>query len=208
MNKRLDPFNKETWSRDERRYFERIDEALEARENKIISNGKAEHAAYIIHKFLTHAEHKVRIFSGTLSRSYKGASVYANSHITKAAAAFVSGEERELIVIVQDGLDLKPGEQDADHPLARAVRELKEEGRMQGELRIRQLGDDAMEFLREHDYCNHWMVMDDHAYRLETNTEEAGAHVNFSDAETAGALAAIFDRVLYPGSTELVGITA
>lgn len=49
----LDPFDSSTWTEDERYYFETVEEVLEGRENIIISNGKPEHAVYLIRKFLT-----------------------------------------------------------------------------------------------------------------------------------------------------------
>ena len=206
MKKRLDPFNEGTWSDDERRYFEHVNEALECEEYKVISNGKAEHAAYIIHKFLTRARTTVRIFSGRLSRTYNGVSVYGNRHITKAAASFLAAEGRTLRIVLQDELDLHEGQTPADHPLVVAAQELQENRGLRGSLEIRQASKAAMDYLTENNYRNHWMIMDEHAYRLETNTEKAGAHVNFADPRTAGALAAIFDGLLYPDSSELVCI--
>ena len=41
----------ETAEVDERLYFEMINTALEARENKLISNGKPAHAVYLLNKF-------------------------------------------------------------------------------------------------------------------------------------------------------------
>lgn len=206
MKKRLDPFNEGTWGDDERRYFEHVNEALERGENKVISNGRAEHAAYIIYKFLTEATNNVRIFSGRLSRTYNGVSVYANRHITEAAATFLAGEGRTLKIVLQDGLDLDEGQTSKDHPLVVAVQKLKDEGRLFGTLEIRQASRKAMDYLTEKRYRNHWMIMDEHAYRLETNTEKAGAHVNFADSKTAGALATIFDGLLYPDGSVLACI--
>ena len=200
MQKILDPFDSTTWTDDERRYFQQVDGAHTGAADKVISNGRVEHAAYIIHKFLSHAQRKVCIFSGKLSRTYNGFSVFGNPRITEATGRFLARPESELTIVVEQELDLEPGEVAADHPVVRAVEDAKRAGRLHGILEIRQASENDMGFLREKNFRNHWMVMDDHAYRLETNTAQAGAHVNFADRKTARALTMVFDRFLYgPG---------
>ena len=204
MQTDLNPFDRSTWSGDERRYFQLVDEALARMENRIISNGRVEHAAYIIHKFLTHATGRLRVFSGKLSRTYNGFSVYGNDAIIDAACAFLARPDRELTVVVEHGLDLEPDETTEDHPLVRAIR--RKQNQLQGTIEIRRASQPDVKYLRDKNFSNHWMIMDDHAYRLETNLEKAGAHVNFADRETAGALAKIFDTILYRRADQLVRI--
>ena len=200
MTKILDPFDSNTWTDDERRYFQHVDDAHARARDKVISNGRVEHAAYIIHKFLTHARRKVRIFSGKLSRTYNGFPVFGNDHIIDAARQILARPGTELTIVVEHGLDLESTEVAADHPVVRAAEDAKRAGRLHGVLEIRQASENEMNFLREKDFRNHWMVMDDHAYRLETNTAKAGAHVNFADRKTARALTMLFERFLYePG---------
>lgn len=203
----VDPFDSNTWNEEERRYFEHVDRALRFRINRVISNGRVEHAAYIIHKLLISAQRKVRIFSGRLSRTYNGFNVYSNDQIIKAIEKFLSLPGSELTVILEHELDIESHETIKDHPVVHVVDEAKQTGRLRGKFEIRQASEEATHFLREKDYSNHWMLMDNEAYRLETNTEQAGAHVNFADAKTAGALAIIFDKLLYQKGRELIRIS-
>ncbi len=83
---------------------------------------------------------------------------------------------------------------------------LKDKGNLHGLLEIRQASRDAIDFLRSRNYCHHWMVMDERAYRLETDTEQVKAHVNFGDSITVGALTTIFDHLLYPTGKDLIKI--
>ena len=193
----LDPFDRRTWDEDERRYFHYVDEALARREDKVISNGRVEHAAYIIHKFLTHAESKVRLYSGKLSRRYNGFRVFDNDHVIQAAKKFLAHPGCELMIAIESGVDVESGESVADHPFVRAIEEAHRSGQIHGRLEIRQAPEAGKTFLQNHNFRNHWMVMDDAAYRLETNTGQAGAHVNFNDRKMARALALLFDRFLY-----------
>lgn len=208
MRNFLDPFDSNTWNEDERRYFEHVDRALKFRMNRVISNGQVEHAAYIIHKLLISAQRKVRIFSGRLSRTYNGFDVYSNDQIIKATEKFLSLPGSELTVVLEHELDIKPHETIKDHPVIHVASEAKQTDRLGGKLEIRRASEEATNFLRKKDYSNHWMLMDDEAYRLETNTEQAGAHVNFSDAKTTKALTMIFDNLLYQGSHELIRISS
>ena len=208
MSNFVDPFDRNTWNEDERLYFEHVDKALEFSMNKVISNGRVEHAAYIIYKLLISAQWKVRIFSGRLSRTYNGFNVYSNDQIIKAIGKFLSLPGSELTIVLEHELDIEPHETITDHPVIHVVNKAKQTGRLRGKLEIRQASEEATNFLREKDYSNHWMLMDNEAYRLETNTEQAGAHVNFADAKTAGALAIIFDNLLYQRGHELIRISS
>lgn len=204
MQTKLNPFDHSTWNDEERRYFQLVDEALAQMENKVISNGRVEHAAYIIQKFLIHGKHRLRMYSGKLSRTYNGFTVYGNDTILDAVCAFLGRPGTELTIVVEHGLDVELNETAEDHPVVRAVRRMG--NRLQGGLEIRRASQSDVDYLREHNFSNHWMVMDDHAYRLETNLEKAGAHVNFCDLEMAEALTQIFDHVLYGRANRLVCI--
>ena len=132
--------------------------------------------------------------------------MYADAHVVEAARHLVSREGGKLTVVIEQEIDVEPGQSATDHPLARMASQLKTEGKMQGLLEIRKAPKAAIEFLRMKKYCHHWMLMDERAYRLETDTEEVKAHVNFGDSATAGALVAIFDQLLYPKSEGVITI--
>ena len=207
MTKALDAFDPTTWTDAERYYFANVDEALETARNVVLSNGRPQHAVYLIEKFFRNAQHVVRLFSGRLSRTYGGVSVYTNPRVVDAAADLVGRANCKLSVIVEEEIDVEPGQPVADHPLARMASALKTRGEMRGRFEVRQASRTAIDFLRRKDYCHHWMVMDRRAYRLETDTEQVKAHVNFGDSTTAGALVTIFDQLLYPSSKDLITIS-
>lgn len=207
MPKVLDAFDPTTWNDAERYYFANVDEALGTATNVVISNGRPQHAVYLIEKFFRNAEHAVRLFSGRLSRTYGSVSVYTNPRVVEAAAVLLRRVNSRLSIVIENKIDVEPTQTVADHPLARMASELKERGELRGRLEVRQASGNAIDFLRNKDYCHHWMVMDHRAYRLETDTEQVKAHVNFGDLATAGALVTIFDQLLYPTSTDLLTIS-
>ena len=204
----LNPFDESTWNQDERYYFEYIDRACDKRLNENISNGRVEHAAYIIWKFLTTATEHVRIYSGKLSRELNGVSVYGNPHIIRAMEGFLAEPDRRCQIVIAQELDVGQGETPRDHPIVRATQAMMDEGTLRGDLEIRRAPAEGMAFLREKNFNNHWMTMDDHAYRIETNRERAGAHVNFNHPRTADALMRLFDVKMFGAGAGVVRISA
>ena len=81
---------------EERLYFEMIDAALEARDDKLISNGKPAHAVYLLNKFLASAERSVRIYTGKLSRAFGGILAYADPELARSAIQFLQKENSSL----------------------------------------------------------------------------------------------------------------
>lgn len=198
---KLDPFDPQTWSEQESRYFGEVDAALAAGSDLLISNGKPEHAVYLVEKFLAHAKKSVRLFSGRLSRAVGGVEVYGSPEVGEAADKLLTNLGALQIVLEHD-IDVDEGAAWAAHPLVRIKDRLEKEGRLTGHLEIRQASEESLAHLRRFNFLNHWMVMDDSAYRLETDARKATAHVNFGDAEMAGMLAHIFDR-LFKDATPL-----
>ena len=94
----------------------------------------------------------------------------------------------KLTVVMEEDIDVDPGQFANDHPLVRMASECKSNQQMQGSLEIRRVSGSAIDMLRRNNYCYHWMVMDDRAYRLETDTVHVKAHVDFGDAKTTAAL--------------------
>ena len=206
MTSVLDAFDPATWNDAERYYYERVDEALRNATDIVISNGRPQHAVYLIEKFLSEAKQAVRLFTGRLSRTYGGISVYTHPRVIAAAEELLRRPNSKLTVVLEEEIDVEPGQLPNDHPLVRVANRCREEQQMRGLLEVRRASETAIDILRHNSYRYHWMVMDDRAYRLETDTVHVKAHVNFGDATTTTALVAIFDRLLYPTSTELVRI--
>jgi len=198
----LDPFDPETWTKDEREYFHAVDEALAGSIDQIISNGKPQHAAYLLEKFLAHAQQVVRIFSGRLARTVNGVEVYGNAQVLAAAERLLK-QGASLRIVLEEGIDLRTGETVTDHPVERLACRLRNDGTMKGVLDMRQASKDSLDHLKSRDFKYHWMVMDESAYRLETDLRKAKAHANFGDGEMAGKLARIFDRLLFNQATPL-----
>ena len=147
MTKTLDAFDRATWNSAEHYYFEKVDDALKNAQNVLISNGRPQHAVYLIEKFFRNAEHAVRLFSGQLSRTYGGVSVYANSHVVSAAEHLITQAGGTLTIVVEKELDVEGNQHAADHPLARMAAKAKSEGRLRGLLEIRKAPSDAVSFL-------------------------------------------------------------
>ena len=199
----LDPFDKSTWNEEERRYFSGIDQAMRDGTNVIISNGKVEHAAYLLEKFFRGTKETIRLFSGSLRRNMGGVAVFDHDRILEAAKGLLQ-RGCEIRVALKDELDTSDGETDS-HPLVKMSNELAKSGQMKGRLTIRPANEKGIAFLKERDFLCHWQVMDKLAYRLETEDDEViKAHVNFGDADTADALADVFDEWLFEPSQNLV----
>ena len=204
----LNAFDKSTWTPDERHYFEYIDRACADRLDKNIGNGRVEHAAYIIYKFLTNATGTIRIFSGALSRTYHDVPVFGDDTIIKAMEKFLAQPDSSCRIVIADELDVGPNKTAWDHPVAGAIEAMKHEGRLHGLLEIRRAPPEGMAFLQKKNFNNHWMTMDDHAYRIETNLERAGAHVNFNHPKTTDALRRIFDVKMFGPGAEVLRVSA
>lgn len=202
----LDPFDESTWNEDQRWYFEHVDQALETGEDVIISNGKPEHAVFLIHRFLENATEVVRLFSGRLAQTYGGVEIYRNRYVGQAAEkALQSGTD--IRIVLEADLDVE-GENPDHHPLVRLAQELREAGELAGTLEIKKASSASIRFLKDKEFRYHWMTMDDQAYRLETDTKNTKAHVNFGTPQVARSLATIFDNTLWPDATEIVAVAA
>ena len=199
----LNPFDPDTWSKEEHLYFRGIDQAMRDGTNVIISNGKAEHAVYLLDKFFKGTKETIRLFSGGLRRHIDGVALFEDDNVLKAAEGLLQGGG-EIRVALQGELDAPDGVA-SNHPLVAMYHKLVDSGKAKGRLLICPANKEGIEFLRENDFLHHWQVMDEQAYRLETDDDEViKAHVNFGDADTAKAFADVFDRWLFEPNRNLV----
>ena len=169
---------------EERLYFEMIDAALEARDDKLISNGKPAHAVYLLNKFLASAERSARIYTGKLSRAFGGILAYADPELARSAIQFLQKENSSLSIIVLEDPDLAEGQSINDHPLLVAI----SEAAIKGSVVVSRGNPNDWE-----GFQYHFIVMDEGALRVEYNTTEAQAFVNFGHAEMGTRLATLFD---------------
>ena len=191
----LDPFEAETWDEKERAYFSEIDAAFSAPGPLLVGNGKPAHAAYLIEKFLTNAERKVRLFSGCLSQRAQGVVLYGNPHIHEAMRGFFA-RSGKLMIVLEDDIDVGEG-RPGNHPMiaaARAWADANSEA-LAGFLDIRKASEESIRALVEDDFHHHWMVMDQRVFRLETHIDTYKAAVGFGRPDVAKALAVVFDSL-------------
>lgn len=202
----VDPFDSKTWTDDERFYFEYVDEMLASGSDIGISNGKPIHAVYLLASFLSHASRAVRLFSGTMSRKTTGGDleIYGNSHVAEAAEVLLSRPSSTMTIVLEKNIDVDEGQSAEDHPLVSSIKNLKESGRLKGRFEVRKITDERLNWLREKEICHHLMVMDEKAYRLETDTDFMKAYVNFGDAKNARMLADLFDKFISRDSEPLM----
>ena len=203
----LDPFDPNTWSEDQRHYFNRVDQALRDEQSLLISNGKTEHAVFLAQRFLSNAEDTVRLFSGRLSRrSDAGFEIYANPNVIDATKNALRRGVKILIVLHEE-IDAEGGDATC-HPLAQAAEALRAEGSLKGIFLLLSASEDSIELLRENCFLHHWMTMDDRAYRLEFDIENAKAHVNFGDQGMVSRLNSIFDDLLFSDAATIFAVTS
>ena len=200
MTKVLDPFNPRSWDDDEKLYFKQIDLALEEELNLPLSNGKPAHAVYLIDKLLRNATKNIRLYSGNLRQVWDDIDVYGHEVILDAVSVLLK-RGADLFIVLEDEID---GGNVREHPLVRSAFKWNDEGLMKGLLDIRQADQSSIAYLEGHDFNHHWMVMDEQAYRLEADTGDIKAHVNFGDEVVGKALSKIFDRRLFRMARSLV----
>ena len=170
-------------------YFDYVDWMIRERRNEWLSNAKPEHAVYIMRKFFENATEKIRVFTGRL-KQYKGdISVWADPDVIEAARGFLNKSGTQLLIVSEDGeIDNEP------HPFIQTLRDFAGQGKMQ----IRTADKVSIRFLKKHDICRHFVLMDNRGIRLETDPSKTQAHVNFnmnkSYSETYGW---VFDEVLF-----------
>lgn len=189
----LDPFDAATWDGGEKCYFNQIDLALEESLDFPLSNGKPAHAVYLIDKFLRHATRNVRLYSGNLRQKWDNIDVYGHKTVIDAACVLLQ-RGGDLLIVLEGEID---GGKVKEHPLIRSALKWRDEGSVTGFLDIRQADQASIDFLNDRDFNHHWMVMDEQAYRLEADTGNVKAHVNFGNRVVGKALCDIFDKHLF-----------
>ena len=186
----------------EQDYFERVDELADAGANVAFSNSKGIYAVGLIAKLLNRAQHKVRLFSGRLTRQDPSSDVllYGDPRVASAAQGLLQKDRSEFIVVLEHELDVASGMTRAGHPLIKALVSAREEGKLSGTFELRKAASGAIQFLRERDCRNHMMIVDREAYRIETDGKHLRAHVNFRDERACAVLSRLFDEYILPGS--------
>ncbi len=185
---------------EEHEYYRNIDRCASESLNKKIMNGRPAHAVYLMTKMFSQAQNHVRLYTGTLADKLKEneapISAYDSRELVDAAAFFFKKSGSLFEVIVQ-----KETETIESRFFIMTLRQMKKDGKISGDIKVR----NAPETLTAID--NHFMVVDDMAYRLETDHDKTFAVANFNDKELASILAGFFDKYFMNKNTrELVSI--
>lgn len=209
----IDAFDEATWSKDERFYFDSVNQMIQDDRSDPFgsggdpfSNGKPWHAVYIIAAFLREAAQQVRIFSGKLTRrTGDGVAIYADPHVADAAETFLTRADSALKIVLQEPIDVDSGRPTITHPLIERIRALRESGKLNGTCEVRQARAEDLEFLREKNFLHHMMVMDQRSWRLEIepNLDDVRAKVRIGDPKGARSFAQVFDEVLFQAATPI-----
>ena len=196
------PFDETTWSDEDRSYFEYVSRMLDEERETWFSNGKPDHAVYLIAEFFKRADKNVRLFTNQMTRETQdGFPIYANPGLIDALKDFLAREGTYFSVITEQSLDKEDDK--TDHPLVSAIKDLKKDGKMVGKLEIRQAIPNIIRLFKEHDICNNFIVMDQRAIRLETDPMKVKAHINFGNKKVSKMYIDIFDKYLWPVSIPL-----
>ena len=182
-------------------YYALVDRAFEGSEDRDISNSRPNHAAYIIHKLLDRAEQRVLIYSGRLKQDQDGVSIYGSPSIIDAARKLLRKPQSELSIVVEKEVDVDDGQAPNDHPLIAAIQMEADRGWMRGKFDVKSLAHG------EEPFPQHFVVMDDRAYRVETDGNQLSAIANFGDPETAKLAADVFGH-LHESSDEVCSLAA
>ena len=181
-------FEKEQRTEEERLYFGMIDRAMDAREYRIISNGKPGHAVYLIHKMLTAAQEDIKILTGNLSRTVGDIMAYGDPQICNDAVGLLK-RGCSLDILVADKVDVEPGATVGSHPLLKA---LSDSG-FANRVNLAEADSEVFEAMK---WQHHFLLMDKMALRIETDANKAEALVNFNDKKLGMKLHRMFDSWL------------
>lgn len=193
-------------------YAELVDKLSFGRENKEISNGKPEHAVYLIARLFAVARSKVRLYSDHLKHaahivpsdeSSKKIDIYGAHEVISNAANFLLKEGTSLEIVVENDLANL-----ATHPLVKALQKVQESGGFSNKVHIKKLTEEAHQALITAKFDYHFMVADDNAYRIETDENPINfkARANFNDTEYGSGLVRMFDSFHFENSKEVLAI--
>jgi hypothetical protein len=194
-------FNPAERTEEQRLYCEMVDRHASERIDSAISNGKAEHAIYLISKLFGMAGSHVRLYSDRLKhklteldRDDNGAELdfYGHTEVIKKAIPLLFKDGAKLDIVVENDIDdLK------NHQLVNVIKMLQEQGSLKAEVSFRKMTKEGLNLLGSIQFPNHFMVSDNKAYRVELNDIPLNyqAEANFNNAKIAEKISGIFDLV-------------
>jgi hypothetical protein len=160
-------------------YFKLIDKYAETHENFTIPNSEPKHAAYLLKTLFKNAQSTIRIFTGRL---FEG--VYGDENLIEEARNFLRKDSNNSIIIVYQ----EPLAKD-DILESAFIKSILNDNQRQGEIKLWQ-SPEKFSTLN-----NHFTVMDNTAFRFETDHGATKAIANFGDPLNAERLIDIFDKI-------------
>ena len=180
----------EMLSFEEQLYRDMVDRAFKRSDTRSFSNGKTEHAAYLIRRFFDHAASTVRLHCGSLAKEMEGVQVYESPDLISSALDFLRRRDTRLLIVLQGRIDADSFD---EHPLLGAI--AGAEPAVRGTTRVYkhgiQMGIDGNRVT-----FPHFMVMDQKGYRIELDAKKVLASANVNDVSQSQRLAKFFDLVL------------
>ena len=180
----------ETVSFEEQLYRDMVDRAFKGNDPRSFSNGKPEHAAYLIGRFFDHATSTIRLYCGNLARAINGIQVYASSDVIGSALEFLRRPNTRLLIVLENEIDAQSRD---EHPLLRAIS--RAEPHVGGTTHVYtngvQMGGNGNPVT-----IPHFMVMDQQGYRIEVDSRKVIASAKVNDVSQSQSLARFFDQVL------------
>ncbi len=178
-------------------YYALVDKFSRLQLNEHISNGKPEHAVYLISKLFDIATRSVRLYSDHLEHNVSVASgktidLYGDQQVISHVKRFLSEPGRRLEIVIENDV-----EKIEAHPLFKALNELESSNNILGRCEIRKISSTASNWLKDNQFINHFMVTDSIASRVEIEDDPTSykAQANFGNKKEALKLASLFDNV-------------
>lgn len=159
-------------------YIALIDKCAETSENFIIPNSEPKHAAYLIKTLFKKAQSTVRIFTGELFEN-----VYGDKDLREEAREFLRKDKNNSIKIAyQKSLNIDNSS---------FIQTILNDEQKKGFIEIW-----SANIVKFQGINNHFVVMDDIAFRFETDHVNTKAMANFGDPANAKQLVNIFESIV------------
>jgi hypothetical protein len=161
---------------DKSEYFKLIDKCAETQETFTIPNSEPKHAIYLLKTLFKNANFAIRIFTGRL---FEG--VYGNEDLKEEARNFLRKDANNSVRIAyQEPLDITN---------CAFIQTILNDEHRKGSLKVWNANE------KFNDLNNHFAVMDERAFRFETDHTNTKAIANFGDPENAKRLVDFFDKI-------------
>lgn len=188
-------------TQEEREYYQTIDRCARNADDQYISNALPDHAVYLMAKLISLASKKVFLYTGRLKMEVSATCgegeiittpVYNAPKIHDALLSFLCRADKKAIIHILVEKEIDGGE---NNPIFKILQNAINSSKSEASIQIRSLDPKS----RDEDVIdNHFLVVDDRAYRLELDHDPCKAVANFGDVSGAKKLSEYFKTVLFP----------